>query len=74
MLWRSVREWGDHLCAWAERAAQARHWFTEEVRQGLLAALAQGAARDAMARLGEAVAKGEKTPEAAAAEMLATLR
>jgi LAO/AO transport system kinase len=69
VLWRKAQgHWA------ARRAAQARHWFTEEVRQGLLAALAQGAARDAMARLGEAVAKGEKTPEAAAAEMLATLR
>ena len=69
VLWRKAQgHWA------ARRAAQARHWFTEEVRQGLLAALAQGAARDAMAHLGEAVAKGEKTPEAAAAEMLATLR
>ena len=56
------------------RAEQARHWFEEEVRQGLLAVLTRpGPARDAMARLGEAVAEGALTPEAAAAELLAGL-
>ncbi|PTE22766.1 methylmalonyl Co-A mutase-associated GTPase MeaB [Cereibacter changlensis JA139] len=56
------------------RAEQARHWFEEEVRQGLLAVLTRpGPARDAMARLGEAVAQGALTPEAAAAELLAGL-
>ena len=56
------------------RAEQARHWFEEEVRQGLLAVLTRpGPAREAMARLGEAVAEGALTPEAAAAELLAGL-
>ncbi|MBZ4690622.1 MAG: transport system ATPase [Cereibacter sp.] len=56
------------------RAEQARHWFEEEVRQGMLAVLTRpGPARDAMARLGEAVAEGALTPEAAAAELLAGL-
>ena len=67
-LWR--RETGH----WAgRRAAQARHWFEEEVRQGLLAALAREPAKGIMARLGETVARGEATPEAAAAEMLGLL-
>ncbi|ODM42602.1 methylmalonyl Co-A mutase-associated GTPase MeaB [Cereibacter johrii] len=56
------------------RAEQARHWFEEEVREGLLAVLSRpGPARDRMARLGAAVTRGEITPEAAAAELLTTL-
>jgi LAO/AO transport system kinase len=55
------------------RAAQARHWFEEEVRQGLLAALLHEPARGIMARLGAQVAAGETTPELAAAEMLGLL-
>ena len=71
----SLAHWRKAQGHWAaRRAAQARHWFHEEVRQGLLAALSQGTARDRMAELGEAVAAGRMTPEAAAAEMLATLR
>ncbi|MBA4352635.1 MAG: methylmalonyl Co-A mutase-associated GTPase MeaB [Rhodobacter sp.] len=54
----------------ARRAAQARHWFEEEVRQGLLAVLAQGPARGRLADLGGKVEAGLLTPEAAAAEML----
>lgn len=57
----------------SRRAGQARHWFEEEVRQGLLAALARQPARDRLARLGDAVAAGQLTPEAAASEMLAAL-
>lgn len=57
----------------ARRAAQARHWFEEEVRQGLLAALAREPAKGIMAGLGGRVAAGQITPEAAAAEMLALL-
>ncbi|MEY4982029.1 MAG: hypothetical protein RIR62_295 [Pseudomonadota bacterium] len=58
----------------ARRAAQARHWFAEEVRQGLMAALSRDPAKGRMAALGDAVAQGAMTPEAAAAEMLASLR
>jgi LAO/AO transport system kinase len=66
--WR--KEHGD----WARtRAAQARHWFEEEVRQGLLAALAQEPQRGLMTSLGDRVAGGALTPEAAAAEMLRLL-
>ena len=64
----------DHGHWAARRAAQARHWFAEEVRQGLLAALARDPARGRMEALGDAVAQGAKTPEAAAAEMLSSLR
>jgi LAO/AO transport system kinase len=60
---------------WARaRATQARHWFEEEVRQGLLAVLTRpGPARDAMAALGQAVEDGTMTPDSAAAQMLARL-
>lgn len=54
----------------ARRAAQARHWFEEEVRQGLLAALTRDPARGRLSDLGAAVEAGRLTPEAAAAEML----
>ena len=54
----------------ARRAAQARHWFEEEVRQGLLAALTREPARRRMEALGQAVTQGRLTPEAAAAELL----
>ncbi len=72
--WRDMQtlaEWRrDHGHWAARRAGQARHWFEEEVRQGLLAALAQEPQRGLMARLGDQVAAGEMTAEAAAAEML----
>ena len=55
------------------RAAQARHWFQEEVCQGLLAALAREPQKGLMSGLGDRVAAGELTPEQAAAEMLALL-
>ncbi|WP_114966593.1 methylmalonyl Co-A mutase-associated GTPase MeaB [Alkalilacustris brevis] len=56
----------------ARRAAQARHWFEEEVREALLARLrASGTARARMDRLGEAVAEGRMSPAAAAADVLA---
>lgn len=78
-----VEAWADMqtLAGWrrdhghwvARRAGQARHWFEEEVRQGLLAALNAGPARARLAELGDAVAAGRLTPEAAATEMLAGL-
>jgi LAO/AO transport system kinase len=55
------------------RAAQAQHWFEEEVRQGLLAALRQEPQKGLMASFGDRVAKGEIAPEAAVAEMLRLL-
>ncbi len=57
----------------SRRAAQARHWFEEEVRHGLLAVLAQDPARSRLNDLGKAVEAGQLTPEAAATEMLRSL-
>ena len=55
----------------ARRAAQSRHWFEEEVRQGLLRLLRDDPdARGRMARLAEDVAEGRTSPTAAAAEVL----
>lgn len=71
---RALAGWRKQQGHWdSRRAAQARHWFNEEVRQGLLAALSQGSVRARMESLGQDVANGVKTPEAAAREMLATL-
>jgi LAO/AO transport system kinase len=68
---QALAEWRQAHGHWqARRAAQARHWFEEEVRQGLLAVLAQGQARGRLADLGAKVEAGQLTPEAAAAEML----
>ena len=60
---------------WAtRRAQQARAWFVDEVRQGLLRRLASDpAAETAMDTLAEAVSAGDRTPGAAAAEVLAML-
>ena len=56
---------------WAQtRAEQARHWFAEEVRQGLLSALTREPARGLMQSLGDKVAAGTQTPEAAAVALL----
>lgn len=54
----------------AHRAAQARYWFAQEVRQALLARLETPAARAAMQAQADRVAAGEITPTAAAAELL----
>ncbi len=56
------------------RAAQARYWFEEEVRQGLLAQLLETETRAKMAKMGDEVASGEMTPTQAAREMLKRLR
>ena len=63
----------NHGHAATRRTEQARHWFEAEVRHGLLAALSQEPARGVMDRLGQAVASGTMTPDAAAAEMLRLL-
>ncbi|ALG89220.1 MULTISPECIES: methylmalonyl Co-A mutase-associated GTPase MeaB [Actibacterium] len=76
--------WGEMqaLAAWrrenghfdARRAEQARHWFGEEVRLGLLARLEKDPdARAQMDRLGAAVARGEISVSGAATQMLAAL-
>ncbi|MGY6411204.1 MAG: methylmalonyl Co-A mutase-associated GTPase MeaB [Alkalilacustris sp.] len=73
---RALADWRRAEGHWqARRAAQARHWFEEEVRQGLVALLRDDPrARARMAELGRAVAEGAAAPAAAAAEVLATFR
>lgn len=77
--------WGEMqtLTAWrkaeghwaARRAQQARHWFEEEVRQGLLARLSEDAEIIAtMGALAAQVADGALPPSAAAEQMLSALR
>ncbi len=76
-VWAAVRELADwrrdHGHWAARRAAQARHWFVEEVKARLLAALEAPGARARMAGLAELVAAGTLSPGAAAAEMVAHL-
>lgn len=55
------------------RALQARHWFEEEVRQGLLASLTRDPLRGLMQKLGTDVGAGLRTPDEAAGEVLALL-
>jgi LAO/AO transport system kinase len=55
------------------RSEQAAHWFAQEVRQGLLAVLDREPARGILAHLAAEVGQGTRTPESAAAEMLAAL-
>ncbi|WP_095588795.1 methylmalonyl Co-A mutase-associated GTPase MeaB [Actibacterium ureilyticum] len=58
----------------ARRAEQARHWFEEEVRQGLLARLHQDPqTRAQMRALGEGVARGEVSIGAATRDILVAL-
>ena len=72
---QSLATWRKDKGHWSDRrAAQARHWFTEEVRQGLLAALTQEPIRSRMQTLATAVTDGSMTPEAAAADLLSSLR
>ncbi|WP_412509697.1 methylmalonyl Co-A mutase-associated GTPase MeaB, partial [Roseovarius sp. SYSU LYC5161] len=52
----------DHGHFDARRAAQARYWFEQDVKQGLLARLETPEAREAMARLADRVAAGRVTP------------
>jgi LAO/AO transport system kinase len=76
-VWDQIAE----LAAWrqdhghwaARRAAQARHWFTEEVREALLSRLDAPAVRARMADLAERVAEGQMAPAAAAQDLLAGL-
>ncbi len=71
---RVLADWRQAQGHWAVlRAEQARHWFGEEVRIGLLAALGRDPVRSLMAELGDAVAAGRMTPEAAAVLVLGKL-
>ena len=57
----------------ARRAAQARHWFEEELRHALLARLAEPRMQTRITELGGQVAKGQHSPTAAAAALLRDL-
>lgn len=58
----------------SRREAQARYWFEQEVRQGLLAKLDTPSAREAMQSFAAKVAEGGITPTVAAQELLQGLR
>ena len=71
---RGLSDWRRAQGHWqARRAEQARHWFEDEVRQGLLSALSHEPAKGLLASIGADVAAGKRTPEAAAAAMLTAL-
>lgn len=72
---QTLAAWRKSAGQWqARRAAQARHWFEEEVRNGVLAQLDAPVVRAMLDRLGGRVAAGEVTISVAAAEVLAVLR
>ena len=73
---RTLADWRRAEGHWASnRATQAARWFEEQVREGLLARLDRDpSARARMRGLARAVAEGTRAPEAAAAEMLDSLR
>jgi len=76
--WKEIcklAEWRREHGHWtARRIRQARYWFIEEVRHGLLAGLDRdGRVRDRMRTLGDDVAEGRETPSSAAARLLEEL-
>jgi LAO/AO transport system kinase len=76
--WREMQAlatWRRQTGYWdVRRATQAREWFDEEVRQGLLARLTQDPVMMAqMAVLGQAVARGDLSPLGGAKDMLQAL-
>ncbi len=72
---QTLATWRQTHGHWAtRRAAQARHWFEDEVRQGLLARLENDpGARAQMTALGAAVADGTRFPAEAATDLLKSL-
>ncbi|MDO6798368.1 methylmalonyl Co-A mutase-associated GTPase MeaB [Shimia thalassica] len=68
---QALTDWRRENGHWdMRRAGQARFWFEEEVRQGLLARLHQSPAREAMESLARDVENGSTTPGKAAQRML----
>lgn len=69
----ALASWRRENGHWAtRRAAQAREWFEEEVRHGLLRRLTTDETLSALkSELGEAVMAGERSPGIAAADLLA---
>lgn len=72
---QALSDWRRAQGYWkSRRAEQARSWFEEEVRQGILARLsADPEIRAKMADLGQAVARGEQMPGVAAQILLSQL-
>lgn len=71
---QALADWRRAEGHWARaRADQARHWFEEEVRHSLLARLTREPLKGLMEALGREVGQGARTPDAAAAELLAHL-
>jgi LAO/AO transport system kinase len=68
----ALARWRRETGAWDRaRAAQARHWFHEELRAGILSLIgADAAMRARMAAAEEQVAAGRISPAAAAAQVL----
>jgi LAO/AO transport system kinase len=66
--WRRSEGWFDQT-----RKAQARYWFEDTVRAGLLARLEGADAQTRLEHLGQAVAEGRISPSKAAEDMLADL-
>ena len=73
---QALAEWRKANGHWRQRrAAQARNWFEQEVRHGLLAQLTEDpVTRSAMDELAERVTEGELTAGSAAAEILQSIR
>ena len=57
-----------------QRALQARFWFDEDVKQGVLASLSQAHVVALMQRIGQEVENGDILPEMAAAQVLSELK
>jgi len=71
---QALANWRRETGHWqAHRREQARHWFHEDLRHHLLSSLETPHMRKELARLGDAVARGDKTPTRATAEMLRAL-
>ncbi len=68
VAWRKAQGHWDRT-----RATQSRHWFEEEVRQGILSALLREPQKGLMASFSDRVSRGEIPPDAAADEMLRLL-
>ena len=72
---KNLSKWRRENGFWGQtRAAQARYWFEDAVRNALLAQLETPNARAALLRLSDAVAAGEQEPAAAAAAFVQDLR
>jgi LAO/AO transport system kinase len=67
--WRKAEGFWDRT-----RAAQARYWFTEDVKQRLLAQLQAAETRAALEELSDEVAAGRQDPTVAARDFVANLR